>query len=443
MAVEPPPTPGGRSLVREGKMQSDLDANYHKILHLDTSNLVLDPIPAQSAPPHQWYNSYDPGIHHFGSTRPNFGDIFGELTHSQQLGIQALGTIILGTWAADPINGQYLPTLNLIRAPVGNVNLNNKKITLLADAVDPQDAVNLRILQQISDRNPKEVAKCATTTNNLLVGLTPAVDGVSLIAGDRVLVKNQSIRPFENGVYIASTGAWTRSSDCDTGAELVLATVFVLNGTINAGTKWEQTTPAPIRLGIDPIAWIEIESSSATNINAGAGLERVGNTISAVGTAGRISIGTGIDISTSYAGQATIVTLGTITSGVWHGTLISPQYGGTGVNNASKTITLVGNLATALTGGAVEGTPVTFELSGSTTVVLPVTGTLATLGGVETFTNKHINASQIDSGAVAIAYGGTGANAAQDAANNILPVQNPVDAGKALRTDGFGNLYWG
>jgi glycine rich protein len=79
-----------------------------------------------------------------------------------------------------------------------------------------------------------------------------------------------------------------------------------------------------------------------------------------------------IAISATYPGQTSISTLGTIITGTWNGNIVTGQYGGTGVNNGSNTITLGGNLATS---GAF---PLTFTLTGSTNITLPTSGTLLT-----------------------------------------------------------------
>jgi hypothetical protein len=87
--------------------------------------------------------------------------------------------------------------------------------------------------------------------------------------------------------------------------------------------------------------------------------------------------------------NSSLTSVGTLTSGTWNATIISPTYGGTGVNNGTNTITVAGNFATA---GAFA---TTLTATGATNVTLPTTGTLATLAGTETFTNKTINASTI------------------------------------------------
>jgi hypothetical protein len=70
------------------------------------------------------------------------------------------------------------------------------------------------------------------------------------------------------------------------------------------------------------------------------------------------------------------LTVGTVTSGLWNATTISGQYGGTGVDNSGKTITLGGNLTTS---GAYA---CTLTLTGTTNVTLPTSGTLATTASV-------------------------------------------------------------
>jgi hypothetical protein len=111
-----------------------------------------------------------------------------------------------------------------------------------------------------------------------------------------------------------------------------------------------------------------------------------GGVTSVSGTSNRITSTGGstpvIDISASYVGQASITTLGTVTTGTWNGSVVTGQYGGTGVANTGKTITLGGNLTTT---GAFN---LTIAVPQSTTYTLPNTSseTLAGLGTAQTFT---------------------------------------------------------
>lgn len=113
-----------------------------------------------------------------------------------------------------------------------------------------------------------------------------------------------------------------------------------------------------------------------------------GTVTSVSGTSNRITSTGGatpvIDISSSYVGQSSITTLGTIGTGTWQGGVIAGQYGGTGVANTGKKVTLGGNLTTS---GAFA---LTLTQTNTTNVTLPTTGTLATLAGTETLSNKRI-----------------------------------------------------
>lgn len=75
----------------------------------------------------------------------------------------------------------------------------------------------------------------------------------------------------------------------------------------------------------------------------------------------------------------------TFTNATWQGVTVAPAYGGTGVNNGTATITIAGNITHA--GGAYTQT---FTATGNTAVTLPTSGTLSTLAGTETLTNKRI-----------------------------------------------------
>lgn len=95
--------------------------------------------------------------------------------------------------------------------------------------------------------------------------------------------------------------------------------------------------------------------------------------LSSLGTTGQLltSNGTGVLPSfQTYTGSSSVVTLGTITSGTWNGSIITGTYGGTGVNNGIKTITLGGNLVTS------GSSSLTLTTTGTTNVTLPTSGTL-------------------------------------------------------------------
>jgi hypothetical protein len=93
----------------------------------------------------------------------------------------------------------------------------------------------------------------AATTANITLSAPQTIDGVSIIAGDRVLVKNQTTQT-ENGIYLAAAGSWARASDADTASELQSAVVMIEEGTANADTGWRQTSDN-ITIGSSNIVW--------------------------------------------------------------------------------------------------------------------------------------------------------------------------------------------
>lgn len=92
---------------------------------------------------------------------------------------------------------------------MGGFNLTN-----LADPVGSQDAVTLAYMNaRLNGLTPKAPVRAATTANITLSG-AQTIDGVAIVAGNRVLVKNQTSAP-DNGIYVAAAGAWARSADMD------------------------------------------------------------------------------------------------------------------------------------------------------------------------------------------------------------------------------------
>lgn len=99
--------------------------------------------------------------------------------------------------------------------------------------------------------------------------------------------------------------------------------------------------------------------------------------------------------------SSSLTSVGIIGTGTWQGALIAGQYGGTGVNNTGRTITLGGNISTANNFTTAGNFAVTLTSTAATGVTLPTTGTLATLAGSETFTNKTLTSPTIGTSIIA------------------------------------------
>lgn len=222
--------------------------------------------------------------------------------------------------------------LDQMAAPTAAVSMNGQLLSGLADPVSGQDAATKNYVDSaVQGLAPKDSVRAATTANITLSGLQ-TVDGVALQAGDRVLVKNQSTAS-QNGIYVAAAGAWNRSADANTWNELISAYVFVEEGTTNGDNGYLITVNAGGTLGVTDVTVVQF--SGAGQIVAGNGLVRTGNVLDVVGTANRITVSAdSIDIASTYIGQSSITTLGTITAGTWNGTAISVAYGGLGLTSA-------------------------------------------------------------------------------------------------------------
>jgi len=120
----------------------------------------------------------------------------------------------------------------------------------------------------------KASVRVATTANITLSG-TQTIDTISVSAGNRVLVKNQSTAS-ENGIYVCAASGWSRSSDMDAGAEFPSAAVFVREGAANADLGFVCTNDA-VTLGSTAVAFTQF--NGAANITAGNALSKSGNTL--------------------------------------------------------------------------------------------------------------------------------------------------------------------
>lgn len=220
----------------------------------------------------------------------------------------ALGTAAVGTSTrfARGDHVHAMPTLSQVGAPTANVSLNNFNLTSVADPVNDTDGANKRYVDNAIAGLPwKEEVVAATTANITLSGGAPNVlDGISLSANNRVLVKNQSTAS-QNGLYIVQTpgtgsnGTWVRAADADSEAELRGLAVFVTGGTTNGGLRYVATNTGTIVVGTTAINFAVFDA--ATSYTAGNGLQLSTNEFSVKlpANSGLVVDGTGLYINTS------------------------------------------------------------------------------------------------------------------------------------------------
>jgi hypothetical protein len=236
----------------------------------------------------------------------------------------------------------------------------------------------------------KQSVRAATTTAvTLSSGLEAGdlLDGVTLVAGNRILVKDQGgagVAHVDNGIYVVQeSGAPVRSSDAngtaDTGEVTPGTFVFVEEGTANADKGFVVSTNGTITVGSTAIAWTQF--SGAGSFTAGDGLSQVGNQINVNVVADRTAItGDAVDIASTYVGQSSITTLGTITTGTWTATDVGIEHGGTNASTAADART---NLGVKTSSG-------TATTSTSTLARVAKQGCAAHSGGTSTTTVTHL-----------------------------------------------------
>lgn len=213
-------------------------------------------------------------------------------------------------------------TLGTTTVALGGTSLTLGGLTSVAVTQDPTSALQLATKQYVDSvaqgLNVKAAVLWGTTANITLLGLTTQAGGEwtgTLTAGDRILVKNQTL-PAQNGIYAASAAGWTRTADADTWNELVSAFVFVESGATLGDTGWVCTSDPGGTLGVTAVTWAQF--SGAGTYTAGTGLTLTGTQFSltapvtaALGGSGQTSYATGDMLYASGSTTLSKLTLGT------------------------------------------------------------------------------------------------------------------------------------
>jgi len=323
------------------------------------------------------------GIPFYAPTNPNLDGV--SITNS------TINSTTIGL--TTPAAGAFT-TASATSLPVGGNDLTNKTYV---------DAA----LAGISWKQPV----LAATTANITLSGAQTIDTVPVVAGDRVLVKDQGTAS-QNGIYIVGT-PWVRSDDANSWDELVSALVFVESGGL-AGSAWYCYVQPGGTLGVTAVTWSNFQVAGA--YFAGTGLSLISNTFSITNTgvaAATYGSAAAVPVfAVNAQGQLTSVTNtniaidgNQITGGTINTARLSGSYTGitevgtlTGLTvSATITGSISGNAATAtnatnavtatnLAGGATGSVPYQSGAGATTFVGIGSTGQVLTVaGGVPTW----------------------------------------------------------
>jgi hypothetical protein len=248
--------------------------------------------------------------------------------------------------------------------------------TITTAASGPTDIVNKQYVDYFAAGLSWKAPALTTTSANITLSGLQTINGVTVVAGDIVLVKNQT-NAAQNGIYVASATAWTYSIGGDTWNEYLGAIIFITSGSLN-GTAWYCTAQPGGTLGITDMNWSNF--SVASSYTAGTGLTLTGTQFSITNT--------GVTAATYGSATASAVIAvnaqGQITSA--SSSVITPAVGsitglGTGVATALAVNT--GSAGAFVVNGGALGTPSSGTLTNCTfpTLNQNTTGYAAGLAG--------------------------------------------------------------
>lgn len=226
----------------------------------------------------KFFKGYD-GTNKFSLLRDNLAaTVTGVFTFNPSTGsvpfvLDSGMTSVVTYFNADKVDGYNAAeaaTASTIAARDASGNL-----TVATPSSDGHAATKAYVDSIAAGQDWKDSCRVATTANITLSG-TQTIDGVSVVADDRVLVKDQTTGS-ENGLYICAAGAWSRASDADIDAEVTSGlTTFIEEGTDNAGAGFTLTTSGTIIVGTTALTFSK--SSGGSVYSAGNGMVKSGTT---------------------------------------------------------------------------------------------------------------------------------------------------------------------
>jgi hypothetical protein len=260
------------------------------------------------------------------------------------------------------------------RAFTANQSLGGFKLTSTADASADTDVPSWGQVKALNTgRDWKDSVDVATTAAGTLATSFEngdTVDGVTLVTGMRILIKDQA-SGSENGIYVvAASGAPARATDADSSAEVTAGmSVPVAQGTANADTIWTLTTNDTITLGTTALSFAQ----TGETLTVDSSLTRTGHQLSRAALTGDVTASAGSNATTIANSAVTLAKMANLAAN----SVIANNTG----SSAAPT-------ALGLTAAATASTAMLRDTNANTKVNVMATGvtTTATAAGTTTLT---------------------------------------------------------
>ena len=263
--------------------------------------------------------------------------------------------------------------VNKLDLSSGTFNFQNAVLQIAAPVADNQAATKAYVDGIAQGIHWKDSARITTTANITLSG-AQTIDSVSVVADDRVLVKNQTAGA-ENGLYLCKEGSWVRTTDMNESDEFSGSAVFIREGTTFADSGFVCTNDGSVTVGTTAITFVQF--TGAGQVEAGAALTKTGN---------RLDVAVD-DSSIEVSDDALQVKALGITDGMLAGSISNAKLS----NSTISGVALGGNLFALTSGdgitmssynGSSDVSNLTIDLDGST-LALGVDGISIASGGVD------------------------------------------------------------
>lgn len=214
--------------------------------------------------------------------------------------IQKSGTALASTADATTAAQSESNLRTASGALTGSLSVNSQKITGLGTPTDGTDAATKAYVDSVAAGLDVKPSVAAASTANLTLSGAQTIDGVSVIAGNRVLVKDQSTAS-QNGIYVAAAGSWARASDMAAASNAAGAFTFVEAGSVNAGRGYVVSSGAVV--GTDALVWTQF--SGGSSYTAGDGIDLTAGAFSVVvDPAGPLTLsGSGVNLQAASTSQ--------------------------------------------------------------------------------------------------------------------------------------------